>query len=118
MSNKKVNLSNTINYSLSPKVVWINNSRIRLKFKGSCLKQAKVTFTQNDFVNLFIAYELDRWSRDLNTDFILKNCFFGSLKLTKDVDPDKYKYSGFDREFNSRSEFSLPDVIVGKMSLF
>ena len=22
-----------------PKLVWINNSRIRLKFKGSCLKQ-------------------------------------------------------------------------------
>ena len=42
-------------------------------------------------VNLFIAYELDTWSWDLDTDFSLKDCLFGAVKLTKNADTDKYK---------------------------
>ena len=59
--------------------------------------------------NLFIVYELDKWSRDLSTDFTLKDCLFGSIKLTKNADPDKYKYNGYGIEFDLRSESSLPD---------
>ena len=65
-------------------------------------------------VNLFIVYELDRWARDLYTDFALKDCLFGSLRLTKNAAPDKYKYSSYGIEFDSRSEFSLPDGRMGK----
>ena len=40
-------------------MIW-KISRIRLIFKGSCLKQkAKETFTPKNGVNLFIIYELD-----------------------------------------------------------
>ena len=47
----------------------MNNSRLRLKFKENCLKQEdKAPFTRNNVVNLFIVYELDTWSRELNTD--------------------------------------------------
>ena len=82
----------------------MNNSKIRLKFKGSWLKQEdKAPFTPNNLVNLFIVvklvklvilvklfiYELDRWPRNLNTDFALKDCLFGAVKLTKNADPDK-----------------------------
>ena len=71
----------------------MNNSKIRLKFKESCLKQEdKAAFTPNNIVNLFIVFNLDRWSRDLNTDFTLKDCLFGAVKLTKNADPDKYKF--------------------------
>ena len=28
-----------------------------------------------------MSYELDAWSRDLNTDFTLKDCLFGIVKL-------------------------------------
>ena len=55
------------------------NSRIRLEFKGSCLKQEEATFTPNNVVNVFIIYELKTWSQDLNTDFTLKDCFFPSV---------------------------------------
>ena len=93
----------------------MNNSKIRLKFKGSCFRQAvKAPFTPNNVVNLFIVYELDRWSRDLNTDFTLKECLFGAVKLTKNDDPDKYKYSGYDIGFDSRSQFSLTDGSMRK----
>ena len=65
-------------------------------------------------VSLFIFYELDTESRELNTDFTLKVCLFGTLKLTKNADPDKYKYSDYGKGFDLRSEFSLPDGSIGK----
>ena len=34
-------------------------------------------------VNLFIVYELDMPSKDLNTDFVSVTCLFGAVKLTK-----------------------------------
>ena len=39
---------------------------------------------------------------------------FGSVKLTKNADPDKYKYSGYGIGFGSPSEFLLNDGSVGK----
>ena len=39
---------------------------------------------------------------------------FGAVKLTKNADPDKYKYTGYIIGFYSRSEFSLPDGSMGK----
>ena len=93
----------------------MNNSKIRLKFKENYLKQEdKASFTQNKIVNFFIVYELDRSSRDLNSDFTLKDCLFGAAKSNKDADPDKYKYSGCGLEFDSRSQFSFSDGSMGK----
>ena len=101
LSNEKINSPYTTNHKLSPKIVWMNYSRIRLEFKGSWLKQDKVTFTPNNLVNLFIVYEVDRWSGDLNSGFTLKDCLFRPAKLTKNVDPDKYKYNGYIIGFDS-----------------
>ena len=42
----------------------MNNSRIKLAFKVSCLKQHKAPFTANNVVNLYIVYELNIWSHD------------------------------------------------------
>ena len=52
--------------------------------------------------------------RDLNTDFTLNNCLFGSVKLTKNAEPDKFRYSGYDIGFDSHSEFSSTDLSSGK----
>ena len=57
-------------------------------------------------VNLYISYKLDKWSKDLDTDFTLGSCLFGAVKLSKDTDPDKYEYSGYGNGFDSRSQFS------------
>ena len=40
----------------------------------------------------------------------------GSIKLTKNTDPDKYKCIGCRIGFDSRSEFSFTDGIIGKKS--
>ena len=71
LPNEKIMHPYTI--SFSPKLVWYNY-KIKLKFRGSCLKQEdKAAFAPKIVVNLFILFELDKaWSRDLNTDFTLK----------------------------------------------
>ena len=54
---------------------------------------------------------------ELNTDFTLNNCLFWSVKLTKNADLEKYKYSAYGIGFDSRSEFSLTGDGMGKMLL-
>ena len=51
-----------------------------------------------------------------NTDFTLNNCLFGSVKLTKETDLDKYKYTGYETGFDSRG-YSLSDGSVGKNAI-
>ena len=50
----------------------------------------------------------------MNCDCTIDDCIFGGVKLAKYTDLDKYVYSGYGIEFNSRSEFSLPGGSVGK----
>ena len=62
----------------------MNSSRIRLEFKGSCLKQeGRAAFTPENVVNLYIVYELNMWSQDLNAEFILKDCLSGIVRILK-----------------------------------
>ena len=81
---------------------------------GKLVKTKNTTFTHSNRIKFFIIYELDTWSRDLNSDFTLKDCLFGGIRLAKNANPDKYVYSGYGIRFNSRSEFSVPDGSVGK----
>ena len=49
-----------------------------------------------------------------NNDPTLKNCLFGAVTLTKNVDIDKYKYSGYGTGFDRRSTFSFPSGGFGQ----
>ena len=117
MSNEKFTPPYSATKSLSPRQTW-NKSRVKLKFEGSCLKQEdKATFTPKNVVNLFVVYELNRWSKDLNAEFTLKDCWFGNVKITKNADPDKYSYSSYGIGFDSRSLFSIPNFDWGKNAI-
>ena len=59
--------------------------------------------------NIYISYVLNPWLRNLNADSTVNNCLFGSLKLTENADIDKYKYSEYGLQFDSRSKFSFTD---------
>ena len=76
------------------------------------LKTKKLNFCSSKYNNFFIVYKLDAGSRDLNSDFTLKDCLFEGVKLAKNVDPDKYVYTGYGIGLDSRSEFSLTDGSV------
>ena len=118
MSNEKFTCAYVANVTVSPKLIWMNNTRIRLKFKGSCLKQEdSAPFTENNIANLFVVYELDRWSRETNTDFTLKDCLFEALKITKNADPDKHKFRCYAIGFDSRSDFLFADGSYGKNAI-
>ena len=65
-------------------------------------------------IDTYISYTLDPWSRDLNKGFTLNNCLLGFVKLTENVEPDKYVYSRYGIEFGLRSEFLLTVGCVGK----
>ena len=53
-------------------------------------------------VNLFIVNEINLWSNIKGEDFACGNSLFGTVKLTKNADSDKYKYScyGNGRKFS------------------
>ena len=57
-----------------------------IKFNGRCL--INNSNTSPKIINLYISYILDRWSRDLNTDFTLSCGLLGSVNLTENADPD------------------------------
>ena len=59
-----------------------------MNFNGHCLKINNISIPQK-VINLYISYTLGPQLRNLNTDFTLGNCLFGSVKLTKNADLHK-----------------------------
>ena len=89
-----------------------------MNFKGRCLIKNNISIPKN-VMNLYISYILGPQLRNLNKNFPLGNCLFGSVELTKNADLDKYKYTGYGIGFDFRSEFLFTDGSFGKkMSLF
>ena len=82
-------------------------------FNRRCLINNNISIRKKVII-LYISYILSPWLRNLNTDFTLNNYLFRFVLLTKNTDPDKYKYSGYGIGFDSRSEFSFIDGSVGK----
>ena len=58
-----------------------------ITFNGHCL--INNIFIPKKIINLYISYTLTPWLRNLNTDFTLNSCLVGSVKLTKNTDPDR-----------------------------
>ena len=58
-----------------------------INFNGPCL--INNIYIPRKIMNMYISYTLNPWLRNLNTDFTLNNCLFGSAKLTKNADPGK-----------------------------
>ena len=83
-----------------------DHQKIKLKFNGSCLIQDQITYTPKAIVNIYIVYEITK--KNYISDYpTLENCLFGSVKLTKNPDIDKYKCSGYGIGFDGKGEFSF-----------
>ena len=70
-STKRPTTPTTTDNGLSPSIERYKDSNFCLIFKESCWKQRKATFDTPIGINYSIVYELDTWSRDLNSDFTL-----------------------------------------------
>ena len=54
----------------------------------------------------YIVYEINK-NYNISSYPTLENCLFGAVSLTKYVDIDQYKYSGYDIGFDRKGEFSF-----------
>ena len=99
LSNESLEVISTSNNSLSP---FINNyvGKARLKFRGSILRQKAIIYHHKKVVNLYVVYEITNFK--YNNNPILTNSLFGAIKLTKNADIKKYKYSGYGIGFDSQ----------------
>ena len=61
----------------------------------------------NFILNFFIDYELNIWPRNPTNNFTLKNCFFGTVKLTRNAGKSKFTYNIRDVVFDGKGCWSF-----------
>ena len=93
LSNESIKAISTSDNRLNPTLSYYD-TKTRVQFTGSCSKFSKISYTHGKVVNIYIVYELDASSSNVN-DQTLKICLFGAVTLTKNADIDKYGYSGY-----------------------
>ena len=111
LSNEKTSSTTTSNYNQAQKPVY-DNARIKLSFNTDLLKQDKVAYNHGSIVDIYIVYRLAASTG--KSSVTLENCLFGAVKLTKNADIDKYKYSGYGIGFDSKGSFTHPSGGYGK----
>ena len=111
LSNEKISFSPRL-INTQPPIPAYDNSRIKVKFNGDFLKQGKVTYNHGPIVNIYAVYRLAPTTKD--SSVTLPNCLFGAVRLTKNADIDKYKYSGYGIGFDSSGSFSHPSGGYGR----
>ena len=105
LSNESIESLTTSNNSFNPKLSYYD-TKLRVQFTRSCLRQPIFYVTHKKVVNIYIVYELGASSSHIS-DPTLKNCSFGAVTLTKNADIEKYKYSGYGTGFDRRGSFSF-----------
>ena len=64
-------------------------------------------------MNIYVVYDL-KSALNYNEDMTLENCLFGAVKIFKNADIDKYKYSGYGTGFDGKGTFSFPNGSFGQ----
>ena len=100
MNDESIKAPITSNKFLDPSLDFVG-TKMRVKFSGDCLKEKKITFNHRKVVNAYIVYEIER-SVNISSYPTLENCLFGEVKLTKHIDVDQYKYSGYGIGFDKK----------------
>ena len=80
--------------------------KIRIKFNGSFLNQFPPTMLHKNVVNIYMVYEITSDYKNINYP-TLENYLFGSVKLAKSADVEKYRYFGYGIGFDRQSSFSI-----------
>ena len=101
-----------LNHSFTANLSYYGTQK-RVEFNGSCLKQDKVTFNHGKKLNISIVYEISK-SINISDYPTLENCLFDAVTSIKNVDIDKYKYSGYGIGFDRHGSFSFPGTGLGR----
>ena len=103
LSDEKIIFTTTSTNKSATKTIY-DNARIKVGFNGDLLRQNHVTYNHRPVVNIYIVYETTPDIKTSNT--ALENCLSGAIKLIKNSDVDKCKYSGYGIGLDSRGSFS------------
>ena len=88
------------------------DSKIRVRFSGSFLKQGKFTYTHEKIVNIYIVYEINK-NDNTSSDPTLENVSFGAVSFTKNANIDGYKHSGYGIGCGRQGSYSHPNGGTG-----
>ena len=116
LSDESIKPPSTTNNILNPLLDYVG-TKARVEFKGSCLKQDKISFDHGKVVNIYIVYEKNI-NFEIDSYSTLENCLFGAVKLTKHRDIDKCKYSRYGIGFDRKGFFSIGDEIRKNVIIF
>ena len=106
----------TTDFILTPKLSYFG-TKTRVEFKGSCLKQDKITHNHGEIVNIYIVYEVNK-NYNVRSYPTLENCLFDAISLTKNVDISKYEYSWYGIGFDRKREFSFGHRVGKSVIIF
>ena len=112
-SSKPPSITNNI---LNPLLDYVG-TKIRVEFKGSYLKQDKISFDPGKLENIYIVYKVNK-NFNISSYPTLKNVLLGAVKLTKHPDIDNYKNSGYSIGFDRKGFFSLGNKIGRNVIIF
>ena len=93
LPDKIINSIKIFDYGITPYLCYYDTNKIRVKFDWDYLKQYQDTLLYRGIVNIYIAYEVND-NFNVSSYPTLENCLFGAVELTKNIDIDKYGYSG------------------------
>ena len=116
LSDERINFITASSYSITSELSYYG-SKIRVKFSRSCIKQDKATYNHGTIVNIYTVYEISK-NYNISSYPTLENFLFGAVSLTKHVDIDQYKYSGFGIGFDRKGEFSFGDGFGRNVIIF
>ena len=80
------------------------------------MRQKAIAYNYKKVANLYVVYEITNFKHNNNP--ILTNELFGAIKLTKNADIKRYKYSGYGISFDSQIFYNHPsggiarDIII------
>ena len=115
MSEENIAAPNTSDYSLNPQLSCLGYET-GVVFKKSCLKQDKTTYDHEKLLNIYILREINK-NFNISSHATQENCLFVTVSLTKNLDIDKYKYSGYGIGFDRHRFFSQPRAETGKNAI-
>ena len=86
MSDQSIKTPSTTNNIFNP-LLDHPGTKTRAEFKGSYLKQEKISFDHGKIVNIYIAYERNE-NFNISSYPTFENCLFGVVKFKKRPDID------------------------------
>ena len=82
-----------------------NDGRMHVYLQGNHFQQNNaIILNNNNVINVCVVYKLDPISSTRNTDYTIQNALFDAMKITKNTDSSKNKYTRYGSCFDEGGE--------------